>query len=69
MVTSLSEKQKMHEFIAQSAPACRRCKNFGSFACPNFQKAVEDDKLDQEQLASVIKKDQENVLLESCSNT
>lgn len=61
----VSEKQKARDFVEKSAPACRGCKNFGSFSCPVFREAVEGG-LDSKQLVWAIEEDQAGEDLNPC---
>ncbi|MEM6780821.1 MAG: hypothetical protein AAF569_03060 [Pseudomonadota bacterium] len=68
MVTKLSDKKRAQFFVEQSTPSCRKCKNFGSFSCPNFQKAINEDGVEPEYLTAAIEEDQKEKILEPCSN-
>ena len=67
MTHTLTSKQKARFFVAQSNTACRRCQNFGSFSCPAFKKAVDEDGIDPNHLISAIEDDQKGVNLDPCS--
>ena len=62
------KENKAKDFVDQADTGCKKCKNFGSSACPSFQKAVNDDGVDPKALSKEIKKAQKGQTLIPCKN-
>ncbi len=60
--------KKAKAFIQGADKGCRKCKNFGSSACPSFNDAVEKQGVDADALSDEIKKDQKGQTLIPCKN-
>lgn len=66
---NLNPTSSEKKFLDDADNSCKLCKNFGTKSCPVFNKAVNDDGLDETVLQQEIDSLQDGQDLNECSNS